>query len=249
MTSWQRGPSTRPLVLGHRGASARCPENSLAAFERAIADGADGVELDVLRCASGEVIVFHDDDLARLGGRPERIADLPYAELRDLTLTSGAHIPTLEEALAVCRPPCLVNIELKASGFWGGPLPALVDGVAAVVERASAETRVLVSSFHPLAVFHWQRRAPAVPAGLLFERDGPLVLRRPWAVPLLRPQGVHPEAVLCTSARVREWHRRGHVVNVWTVDDPDRLRALAAMGVDGVITNDPAAARSALDIL
>src|SRR5258708_20074399 len=162
MTMWQRGAPGRPLVLGHRGASARCPENSVAAFERAIADGADGIELDVLCCATGEVMVFHDDDLARLGARPERIADLSSRTLRDLILTSGARIPTLEEVLAVCRPPCLVNIELKASGFWGGPVPALVDRGAGIVRRAGAGPRVLVSSFHPRAVSLWQRRAPEV---------------------------------------------------------------------------------------
>ena len=256
MTSWRRAerghplgfPSIFPLILGHRGASARCPENSLAAFQQAIADGADGVELDVLCCATGEVMVFHDDDLVRLGGRPERIADLPYSIVRDLVLTSGARIPTLEEVLAVCPAPSLINIELKASGVTGGPLPALVHGVAAIVERTGAAARVLVSSFHPRAVFLWQRRVPAIPAALLFERRGPLWLRRPWAIPLLRPMGVHPEAVLCTPARVAAWQRQGHLVNVWTVDDPARLRALAAMGVNGIITNDPKAARSTLSV-
>ncbi|HVR61828.1 MAG TPA: glycerophosphodiester phosphodiesterase [Polyangia bacterium] len=258
MTSWRRArghppafppgfPSGFPLILGHRGSSARCPENSVAAFQRAVADGADGVELDVLCCATGEVVVFHDDDLVRLGGRPERIADLPYASLRDVVLTSGARIPTLEEVLAACPAPLLVNIELKASGVTGGRLPALVDGVAALVQRMDAGARVLVSSFHPRAVFLWQRRAPAIPAALLFEREGPIWLRRQWAIPLLRPLGVHPEAVLCTPARVAAWHQRAHLVNVWTVDEPERLRALAAMGVDGIITNDPKAARTVLD--
>lgn len=234
-------------MLGHRGASAVCPENSLPAFQRAVIDGADGVELDVLCCATGEVMVFHDDDLVRLGARPERIAELPYAVLRDLVLTSGARIPTLEEVLEVCRVPFLVNIELKADGFWGGPLAELVDRVAAIVERTATAGQVLVSSFHPRAIFLWQRRAPQVPAGLLFEREGPRLLRRPWAVPLLRPIGVHPEAVLCDGERVARWHRQGHLVNVWTVDEPAALRALAAMGVDGVITNDPGRALAVLE--
>jgi len=247
MASWERRASGRPLVLGHRGASAICPENSLPAFQRAVSDGADGVELDVICCATGEVMVFHDDDLARLGARPERIADLPYVVLRDLVLTSGAQIPTLQEVLEVCRAPFLVNIELKASGFWGGPLGPLVDRVAAIVDRTAASGRVLVSSFHPRAIFHWQRRSPHVPAGLLFEREGPWLLRHPWAAPLLRPLGVHPEAILCDRDRVARWHRQGHMVNVWTVDDPTALRALADIGVDGVISNDPGRARAVLE--
>jgi glycerophosphoryl diester phosphodiesterase len=233
-------------VIGHRGASALEPENSVAAFARAARDGADGIELDVLCCATGEVLVFHDDDLQRLAGRPERIAALPYSELRDLRLTSGAGIPTLAEALEACGPAMLVNVELKATAFEIGPLAMLAERVAAVIARAGAAPRVLVSSFHPLAVWRWMRVAPAVPAALLFEADAALPLRRAWARAWLRPRALHPEAPLCTPEAVRRWQAGGFLVNVWTVDDPARLRALRDMGVDGVITNDPARARQAL---
>jgi glycerophosphoryl diester phosphodiesterase len=233
-------------VIGHRGASAIEPENSVAAFQRAARDGADGVELDVLCCATGEVLVFHDDDLRRLAARPERIADLPYSELRDLRLTSGACIPTLEEALEACGPSMLVNVELKATAFDILPLHKLAARVAAIVARAGAGSRVLVSSFHPLAVWRWMRVAPAVPAALLFEAAAALPLRRAWARVWLRPQALHPEAALCTPEAVRRWRAGGFLVNAWTVDDPARLRALRDMGVDGVITNDPARARQAL---
>jgi glycerophosphoryl diester phosphodiesterase len=239
---WARRRAGLPLVLGHRGASARAPENSVEAFERARADGADGVELDVLQCATGEVVVFHDDDLARLGGRPERIAALSFSELRSIRLASGAAIPTLDEALEACGPSLLVNVELKISG----PLAPLVAAVAGIVERAGVTGRVLVSSFSPWAVRLWMRRAPGVPAGLLFERAAPLPFRQAWAAPLLAPFALHPEVTLCTPARVARWHARGYMVNVWTVDDPAALRACRDMGVDAVISNDPAAARAAL---
>jgi len=236
----------QPLVLAHRGASAAALENTVEAFARARADGADGVELDVLACASGQIVVFHDDDLTRLGGRPERVADLTLEALREVPLRGGAHIPTLDEALEACGPDLLVNVELKAGGVSLGGLGALVAGVAAVVERAAAGARVLVSSFSPLAVALWQRRVPAVKAALLFERGAPLPLRRAWAARWLRPFALHPEAALCTAARVARWHARGYAVHVWTVDDPGRLRALRDMGVDGVIANDPRLAREAL---
>ena len=212
---WKNRGSGRPLVIGHRGSSALEPENSLAAFARAARDGADGVELDVLCCATGDVVVFHDDDLTRLGGRPERIADLSLAALRAVTLTSGARIPTLDEVLDTCGPALLVNVELKTSGAIDRGIPALVDRVAAIVERSGSASRVLVSSFHPVAIWSWMRRAPLIPAGLLFEAGA--------ALP------------------------RGHMVNVWTVDDPHTLRALTAMGVDGIITNDPGRARTIIE--
>jgi len=243
---WGRRPAGQPLVLAHRGASATAVENTVEAFARARADGADGVELDVLRCASGEVVVFHDDDLGRLAGRPERVADLTLESLREVPLRGGGRIPTLEEALQACGPEMLVNVELKAGrGTSLRALAALVAGVEALIARAGA-ARILVSSFSPLALYLWRRRAPAVRAALLFERQAPLPLRRAWAAPVLRPFALHPEAALCTPARVALWHARGYAVNVWTVDDPARLRALRDMAVDGVICNDPRAARAAL---
>ena len=235
-----------PLVIGHRGASACAPENSLEAFARARADGADGVELDVLQCRSGEVVVFHDDDLERLGGRPERVNALSLAELRQVTLASGARIPTLAEAFEACGPDLLVNVELKAGAVGRARVVALVDGVARVLDATRTGARVLVSSFSPLAVRAWMRRAPVVAAALLFERDAPLPLRRAWAAGWLRPSALNPEAVLCTPPRVARWHARGYAVNVWTVDDERGLRACRDMRVDGLITNDPARARALL---
>jgi glycerophosphoryl diester phosphodiesterase len=242
----RRAASAGPLVIGHRGASARAPENSVEAFARARADGADGVELDVLLCATGEVIVFHDDDLARLGGRPERVAALSLAELRQVQLASGARIPTLEEAFEACGPELLVNVELKVGGVAGSRLVALADGVAGVLARTGTAPRVLVSSFSPRAVRLWLRRAPEVPAALLFERAEILPLRRAWAARWLRPSALNPELVLCSPARVARWHALGYAVNVWTVDDEAALRACRDMGVDGIITNDPARARTSL---
>jgi glycerophosphoryl diester phosphodiesterase len=246
LTSPLISPLISPLVIGHRGASAIESENSVAAFARARADGADGVELDAMICGTGEVIVFHDDDLARLGKRPERIAETSFAVLRGVTLTSGAAIPTLEEVFEACGPDLLINVELKVPDRGPAVLAPLVDAVAAIVARAGAGGRVLVSSFHPRAVRLWMRRMPSVPAGLLFERDSSLPLRRAWAAPVLRPFALHPEMVLCTPERVTAWHRRGYMVNVWTVDDAAALAECRRMGVDAVITNDPARSRALL---
>jgi glycerophosphoryl diester phosphodiesterase len=243
---WARSGDSGPLVIGHRGASAREPENSLRAFQRAARDGADGVELDVLSCRSGEVVVFHDDDLLRLAGRPERIDALTFTELRTITLSGGVGIPTLEEAFEACGPELLVNVELKAAGLRDPAMPALVARVSAILDRTGTAARVLVSSFSPVAVWLWRRRRPDVRAALLYEREAPLPLRRAWSLPVLRPFAAHPDQRLCTPARIRHLHRRGYAVNTWTVDEPARLRALRDMGIDGLITNDPAAARLAL---
>jgi glycerophosphoryl diester phosphodiesterase len=242
---WRRD-GERPLVIGHRGASAHATENTLAAFERAARDGADGVELDVLCCASGEVVVFHDDDLTRLAGRPERVAALAWPALRAVRLLGGGTIPLLDAAFEACGPNLLVNVELKSAGIFDRGLPRLVAGVGESLRRCRTEHRVIVSSFDPRAVALWKRAHPGVPCALLFEAGGPVALAKALALPLLRPAAAHPEEALCRPDLIRRWHELGYQVNTWTVDDPLRLRALAAMGVDGIIANDPAAARAAL---
>src|SRR5882757_8311365 len=102
MSTWGRSSGGNPLVIGHRGASTNVIENTVEAFARARADGADGVELDVSLCATGEVVVFHDDDLRRLANRLERVDALSLAALRDVKLPAGGRIPTLDEAFEAC---------------------------------------------------------------------------------------------------------------------------------------------------
>jgi glycerophosphoryl diester phosphodiesterase len=257
--SWGRQPVGAPLVIAHRGASAAAPENTLAAFRRAREEGADGVELDVMRCRSGEVIVFHDDDLGRLGGPGFSTADATRAhELSTLgKIRLGApafdeRIPTLEAVFEELGPRMLVNVELKAAPTWRERLrdDGLADEVARIVARAGAEARTIVSSFDPLLLLRWRRAARRaglrVSDALLFAADQARPLREAWAATVLRPGALHPDAALVDGAALRRWRGGDRAVNVWTVDDPAVARALAVLGVDGIITNRPAAIRAAL---
>lgn len=240
---WLRRPGTRPRVWGHRGASAHATENTLAAFALAREHGADGVELDVMLCASGEVVVFHDEDLQRLAGRTGRIDRMTWPELARVELAGGGRIPRLEEVFEVCGD-LAVNVEIKSPGAGrAGALPARV---AQVIAAARADDRTVVSSFDPAALWQLHVAAPHLPLGYLFEAKLHRALRGAAAAALVGASAVHPEHVLCTPAQVDAWRRRGLAVNAWTVDDPVRLRALAAAGVDGVIANDPRAALAVL---
>lgn len=241
------GRHLRPLVLAHRGASADAPENTLAAFRLARALGADGVELDVMRCGSGQIVVFHDDDLTRLAQRQGRVRRLDYAALREIDLGGGERMPLLAEVLEELGP-LVVNIELKSAPDWRSRTvdDGLAQAVAGLLVRHDVVDRSLVSSFDPLLLARFRAAAPQVATGLLFARDHARPLREAWAAPLLRPTALHPEAVLVDQIALARWHDRGYAVHVWTVDDPAELRWLAALGVDGVITNRPAVARAAL---
>jgi len=230
-------------VIAHRGASRDAPENTLAAFRLAGELGADGVELDVQRCASGEVVVFHDDDLERLAGRCQRVDALPLDALREVDLGAGQTIPTLEEALAQLAPRMLVNVELKTAGLSDRGLLA---AVATILHRHAATPRVLVSSFNPAALARFARLAPEVPIGLLFHSEQRLPLRRAWPARLLRPLALHPESKLVDAIALGGWRRQGYLVHTWTVDDPREMAALIALGVDAIITNQPARLRALL---
>ena len=246
--SWQR-ERARPLIWGHRGADHRgpdagCVENTIEAFAAARAAGADGVELDVRLCASGEVVVFHDADLTRLAGRAARVDALPLAALRRVRLHGDARISTLDEVFEALGPDLRVNVEIK-------PVPAARAGavaarVLACIARHRAGARAIVSSFDPVILAQVRARAPRLAVGLLFHAAQRLPLRQAWLARVLRPAALHPEHVLVTGARLAAWRQRGHAVNVWTVDDAAAVRRLAALGVDGIITNDPARALRAI---
>lgn len=239
----------RPLVLGHRGASADAPENTLAAFRLAMAQGADGVELDVWRCATGEVVVLHDEDANRVAGVPLGVPDAPLAALRALDVGAwkgepfrGERIPLLEEALDVL-PGAVVNVELKSRGRD----VRLAEAAGRVIARAAAERRVLVSSFDWRLLAAFRIAAPDVPVGLLFDAERPWRLRTRLAIRLLGPSAVHPDRALVTPERARDWSGRGLAVNVWTVDDVEEAARLARLGAAAVITNVPGRVRAALD--
>jgi len=243
----RRGPhlwrGARPLIWAHRGVSAHATENTLPAFALAAAHGADGIELDAMICGSGEAVVFHDDDLARLAGRPGAIADLALSEVRTIELVGGGRVPTLAEAIEAAGE-LLLNVELKTvePGRPRG-LPAAVAAALAAAPRLPPE-RLVVSSFDPIALWQFHLIAPTVPLGFLFEAAVPA----PWRAigALLGASSLHVADALATPAAIAGWRRRGFAVHAWTVDDPARLRALAAAGIDGVFANDPRAARAAL---
>ncbi|GAO03369.1 glycerophosphodiester phosphodiesterase family protein [Anaeromyxobacter sp. PSR-1] len=236
----------RPLVLGHRGASADAPENTLAAFRLALAQGADGVELDVWRCRTGEVVVVHDEDTGRVAGPRFRVDATPLAELRALDVGAwkgerfrGERIATLPEVLEAL-PGAVVNVELKSRGRD----LRLAEAVARDVRRAGAEGRVIASSFDYRLVAAFRLAAPEVPVGLLFEPGHRWRLRTALAARLLGAAAVHPDAALVTPARAEAWRARGLAVNAWTVDAPDEVARLTALGAAALITNVPGRTRA-----
>jgi glycerophosphoryl diester phosphodiesterase len=213
----------------------------MAAFELARKYGVQGVELDVRPCRSGEVVVIHDPTLARsTGGRDARaVADLDLRELREVDVGAGERVPLLTEVLDWARASSLcVNVEIKRD------VPdrkGAVRATAGVVRAYLAGGDVIVSSFDPwmLAYFGWI--LPAAPRGSLFSSDSTLerLQTSGRVASLIGAVAVHPERKLVVTERCRKWRKRRKLINVWTVNDVAEARALAAMGVDAIITDVP----------
>jgi glycerophosphoryl diester phosphodiesterase len=230
-----------PLILGHRGASAYAPENTLAAFQRALDMGADGFELDVTLSADGVPVVIHDDTVERTTNGTGAVAELTLAPLRSLDAGSwfgpafaGERIPTLDEVFSAFGPPAIINVELKRDP---SPRRELAAKVAALVRAHGVERRVLVSSFYYDNLQRLKQADPALPVGLLYSPDEPLRVLRAWLRPGVRAEAHHPQHRLINTL-TRRW-LRARRVNVWTVNAEADLRRLMRLRVDGLITDRP----------
>ena len=244
----------RPLVIGHKGAAALAPENTLAGFRAAVAAGVDLVEFDVLALAGGELVVGHSDDLYELshGTETGMVGSMSLSELRALC----PRLPTLHEALTLFAeeaPQVGVHLDLKSPD--GLPEAARALAQFGLVERS------LVSSFHLGALRDLARLEPGIRVGASFPRDrlgidarrgfghvvsGSLRVLRPVTPVLVGALLARAQATvlvlhhaLVSAVAVRWAHARGAAVIAWTVDERSDLDRVEKAGVDAVVTNNP----------
>jgi glycerophosphoryl diester phosphodiesterase len=229
-------------VIAHRGAAGAAPENTLAAVRQAIADGADWVEIDVQESRDGQVVVFHDSDFMKLSGNPAKLweGDLKEIQTHDIgswfdAKFAAERVPTLEQVLQETKGRVRLMIELK----YYGHDQQLEQRVVDLVEAADMAGEVSIMSLKLAGVQKMQ------------------ALRPNWTVGLLAATSVGDLSkvdvdFLAVSARmgstqfIKRAHAAGKRVLVWTVNDALSLSKWMSMGVDGVITDEPALARSVL---
>jgi glycerophosphoryl diester phosphodiesterase len=245
-SEWMAGNA---LIIAHRGASALAPENTMAAFRAALEMKADAIELDAKLSADGVIVVHHDSTLDRTTSGSGPLRSLSAEELRALDAGSsfgaafaGERIPTLEEVFQELGESLLINVELTN---YATPLDDLPERAVSLVRGYRLEERVLFSSFNPIAIRRTKSIAPEIPIGLLL-----LPLEPGWVRGLLRAatpyDALHPQQGLATIDLVAREHAKDKPINVWTVNDPERMRELLKLGVDGLITDVPDVAREAL---
>ena len=256
--------ANRPLVIGHRGASALAPENTLAAFALALSEGADGLEFDVRLARDGVPVVIHDATLRRTCLRDGYVSALSSSELR--RADAGAwfnrrfprlardeyareRVPTLAEVFGEtgARSRALyVELKFERGEAW----EPLASGVVKLVRGFGLESRVVVESFAHEAVAGVKRVAPELRTAALFEAGAarPFITAREL-VARARACGADEVALHYLLARrrtVEAARRAGFGAVVWTVDRPAWAERARSLGLRGLITNHPAKMRAAL---
>lgn len=224
----------RPLVIAHRGASGVRPENTLPAFELAVQQRADMIEVDLHRTRDGAIVITHDEELAGLGGKGE-IAAATLEEVRGLDAGGGERIPTLDEMLDRFGARIRFNLELKRG--TAAEYPGLEASALGALEQRGLVEGTLFSSFYDPVLRRLRELSERARIGLLISRrfpDGALERAR-----TLQAEALHPERALVTPRLVEEAHAAGLAVYVYTVDDPADMERLLEMGVDGIFTNHP----------
>ncbi len=232
----------QPVIFAHRGASAHAPENTMAAFYLALEQGAPAIEFDVKLSADGEVVLLHDQTVNRTTNATGNVSHLPLADLRELDAGAwfGAafrheKIPTLHEVFAAFGDLLVMNIELTN---YSTPFDALVPKVADLIKRYEVQEHVYFSSFYPHNLMRAAQLLPSVPRAQLTWPGRAGAWQRIWAHSL-NLQAEHPWKGDVTPESIQAAHQRNRRIHTWTVNDPQEIRRLQALGVDGIITDDP----------
>ena len=248
-----------PLIIAHRGASALAPENTLAAFRRAFKDGAEGVEFDVRLAKDGVAVVHHDPSLRRTAGLEEKISELTSTELSKVHVGSWFRqalpenwspeyakqtVPSFDATLDALRnfPGARIFVELKSSRGQN-PEP-FVRAVCDAIRSSGIADRIIVKSFRLAFIPHLRAICPDVRTAALFAPKIMTVLRKEkHLVDLAVEFGADELSVhysLATKKLMKKAAKRSLPVTIWTVNHPRWLRRGMKLGVNAVITNDPA---------
>jgi glycerophosphoryl diester phosphodiesterase len=246
-----------PLIIGHRGAAAVAPENTLISFERALTDGADGIEFDVRLAEDNVPVVIHDSTLRRTALRHGRIANLSSSELMETDVGSWfnqrrprlarasfalARIPTLSNVFAMLQEAsAILYVEMKCGLKDRTPLAR---EVVKLINHFSLKPRAIVESFDLASIAEVKRLDSDIRTAALFDRR----ITRP--VPLARSlieraikcgaEEIALHRSLATRRRVEEAHRRGLETVVWTADNSLWVERAIKFGIRAIITNNPA---------
>jgi len=236
-----------PWVIAHRGASGYAPENTLAAFQRAVELGVGFIEADLHLTRDARFVAMHDDTLDRTTSGHGAVHDFTLAELRELDAGlwfdrqfSDERIPTIEDILAFSEKyDVIFYLDAKYNPAWG-----MHHALAGALRDASNAARTVVISFDPSVLEALRRLDPSVMTGLLFVEGEREAIKASLEV---GARQLCPRADLVTREFVEQAHRTDLSVATWTANQADEMRSLIAAGVDGIMTDFPDRLRAILE--
>lgn len=222
-----------PLVIGHRGAMGHETENTIASVQKALDLGVDMIEIDVFNIASGETVVFHDENVEELTNGGGKIEDYNIGTVKKLILDGGHSIPLLQDVLKTIQNKTRLNIELKGLGTADR-----VNFITSVyIERFGwTQENFIISSFEWDELRDMREKNPDVPIAILTE-DDPLD-----AIAIakeLKAEAINPDFETLTQENVNAIKEAGFKIYTWTVNEAEDIERMKAFGVDGIITNYP----------
>lgn len=239
-----------PIILAHRGDLAHAPENTLPSFQQAIQKGADGVELDAKLTADGHVVVFHDMTVDRTTNGNGKLASFSLEAIRKLDAGSwfsekfkGVQVPLLKEVFEIVGKDKLINIELTN---YTTPRDGLVDKVCDLIKRHGNQKQIIFSSFFASNLKRGAQVLPEVSRGLLAMPGIAGIWARSFGFTFGEYKALHPHISSVSREQINRVHRLKRRVHVWTANLPEEIIKLKEWGVDGIFTDDPAAALKAL---
>ena len=221
------------IKIGHRGAAGYEPENTLKSFAKALELKCDAVEFDVHLAASGEPVVIHDDTLERTTDGKGEVSGTTLAELKKLNAGQGERIPTLEEVLDLVNRKAIANIELKGAGVLK-PVAKIIETY--VASRGWSYADFMVSSFNHLDLWQLKELLPEVKTGALIAAAAPGLC---GFAKELKSYSINLPSDCVTKELVDEAHQGEIKVFVFTVDEPDEIQRIKALGVDGIFSDYP----------
>lgn len=230
------------LIIAHRGASGEYPENSILAIEKAIEQGADGIEIDIqYHRASGEFIVFHDRNLLRLTGKIGNINNFTLAELLQTSIGHNQYIMTLAQALALIPEKMLLNLELKISTSEQALIQILMQKLQQVLNSAVSNQQITwpqlyLSSFNHYLINYGKVLLPEANFAALIAH---CPLNYAKFSETMQLASVNQDIDCLNQELVNDIHQRGLTCWVFTVDDLDDIKQCMAFNVDAIFTNYP----------
>lgn len=227
------------LTIGHRGARGYIAENTLESIQKALDLNVDGIEIDVFRCASGEIVVFHDKKLQRLTGHNGLIEETTFEELKNMLVAGRYRIPTLQQVLEKIGGKILLNVELKGENT---AIPTATILKQYLSDSQSDIKKLIVSSKNWKELTLFKNQNTNIPIGVLshynifLEKGVDAIIEKGKELSAL---AIHPKFSILHKKAIDKMHSAGFLIYSWTINSPKDIQRAIRLGVDGIITDFP----------